>query len=372
MILIINNDFLVPKQMYRFYLLIFLIIASSCKNAQDTSKEEQSSSTTTISEGVNVSVQKVISTTFQKQIIANGLAEARDKSELRFKTSERIAKIRVKNGQRVLKGQLLANLDNELLYNQLQRAEIQFEKAKNTFTEEKIKFGQGGKNEQDMDPAILKSLNIRAGVLEAKNQLENAQILYEQTLLKSPFTGIIANIITKEGNFISGNDVFCTVIGHQNMEIIFSVLENELTFVQEGKDVDVVPFIDKNKKYKGKIIEVNPLVDENGLVRIKASIENNDNVLFDGMNVRVLVNQPVENVIVVPKEALVLRSNKEVVFTVKNGLAKWNYVELLDENSNTYAINKGLQLNDTIIVSGNLNLSHDAKVNSTFIEATKE
>ncbi|MDG2436788.1 MAG: hypothetical protein P8L89_06775, partial [Polaribacter sp.] len=53
--------------------------------------------------------------------------------------------------------------------------------------------------------------------------------------------------------------------------------------------------------------------------------------------------------------------------TVENGLAKWNYVELAGENNDSYAIKKGLKISDTLIVSGNLNLSHDAKVNATFV-----
>ena len=56
-----------------------------------------------------------------------------------------------------------------------------------------------------------------------------------------------------------------------------------------------------------------------------------------------------------------------MVFSVEKGLAKWNYVEVAGENNNNYAIKKGLKITDTIIVSGNLNLSHDVKVNTTFI-----
>ena len=354
--------------MYKKYLLSLLILLISCgRDKKESGVEQNEASNTVISEGINVDTQKITSSTFQKQIISNGLVEAKNRSELRFKTSERISRILVKNGQRVVKGQLLANLDNELLYNQLKGAEIQFEKAKNTFTEEKIKYGQAGKSNEEIDPVILKSLNIRTGLLETENQFENARILYEQTLLRAPFSGIVANITTKPGNFIGISDVFCTVVSDENMEIVFSVLENELAYLKEGRTVEVIPFVDKEQVYAGKIIEVNPIVDENGLVRIKASITDKEHKLFDGMNVRVFLNEPIENTVVIPKEALVLRSNREVVFTMENGYAKWNYVELLDENSSHYAISKGLKINDTIIVSGNLNLSHDAKVNATFL-----
>ena len=42
-------------------------------------------------------------------------------------------------------------------------------------------------------------------------------------------------------------------------------------------------------------------------------------------------------------------------------------MELCRVSSTSYAIKKGLKISDTLIVSGNLNLSHDAKVNATFV-----
>ena len=157
------------------------------------------------------------------------------------------------------------------------------------------------------------------------------------------------------------------LVSHQQLEVVFSVLENELSFVKKNQAVTITSFVDKSKNYMGVVSEINPMVDENGLIQVKAKVNIPDNTLFDGMNVKVIINQPIHDVIVIPKEALVLRSNKEVVFTVKEGLAKWNYVEVLDENSSSYALKKGLKLGDTIIVSGNMNLSHDARVAPIFI-----
>ncbi len=151
------------------------------------------------------------------------------------------------------------------------------------------------------------------------------------------------------------------------MEVSFSVLENEFAFVSKGQEIDIQSFANKNRHFKGVITEINPIVDKNGLIKIKAKVTSKNTGLLDGMNVKIFINKPLKNVLVIPKKALVLRSNKEVVFTVEKGLAKWNYVEVVGENSNSYAVKKGLKTTDTIIVSGNLNLSHDAKINTIFV-----
>jgi len=152
----------------------------------------------------------------------------------------------------------------------------------------------------------------------------------------------------------------------------FSVLESELPFLEINQKITVTSFIDTKIQYEGIVTEINPLVDENGRVKIKGSIQQSDASLFDGMHVKVTIHKPLKNIVVIPREAVVFREDKEVVFTTKNGKAKWNYIEILDENSKSYALQKGLKYGDTIIVSGNMNLSHDAKISPTFRSQKEE
>lgn len=98
-----------------------------------------------------------------------------------------------------------------------------------------------------------------------------------------------------------------------------------------------MPFISDDTVIKGRITAINPVVDKNGLVRIKATADNSSGVLYDGMNVRVSISNTVPDKMVVPKTAMVLRSNgRSVVFTYKNGRSFWNYIEPGEENSRRY------------------------------------
>ena len=92
--------------------------------------------------------------------------------------------------------------------------------------------------------------------------------------------------------------------------------------------------------------------------------------LFSGMNVRVSVRRSLGQQLVIPKTAVVLRSGKQVVFTLQEGKAMWNYVHTGLENATEYVVSdksqkgieEGLLEGDTIIVTGNLNLAHEAAV----------
>jgi len=347
--------------MQKIILLLLLSLILSCNNKDKQLYTEPENITKSTSKGINVNVISLKPQSFNKQIISNGTITAAEKAEMRFKTAERIATVHVKNGQKVSKGQILATLNHKILSNQLTKAKLALDKAKNKLLEEKINYNI--KVTAQIDTSVLQNLQIKSGIFEAQNNLENAQILYNQSILKAPFSGIVANLQAKVGNFTTTNEVFCTIINQNKLEVVFSILESELLQIQIGQEVSAQHFSNNEQDYKGIVTEINPMVDTNGLIQIKAKIKKNNHELLHGMHVKVIINKTLKNLIVIPKKALVMRSNREVVFTVKKGLAKWNYVKILEENSTSYAIKEGIQLSDTIIVSGNLNLSHDAIVN---------
>ena len=97
----------------------------------------------------------------------------------------------------------------------------------------------------------------------------------------------------------------------------------------------------------------------------------NDGTLTDGMNVRVAVRQKIAGQLVVPKSAVVIRDNLEVLFRYKEGRAQWTYVHTSLANSREYVVEANrdrsaeLDPGDLIIVSGNLNLADGSEVTLT-------
>jgi len=231
---------------------LICLILMSCNSLQKESPLlEVSQSQNIATQGIDVNVQKINPTRFQKQIISNGIIESSQKSELRFKTSEHLVKINVMNGQKVNKGQVLAQLDNEVILNQLNKAKIDLAKAETKLQEEKINYGLGSQEDSSINSYVLRNLHIKSGYLEAKNALENAQLLYEQTFLKSPISGVVANIEAKTGDFITSNDVFCTIVNQSSMEAVFSVSENEFKLEEISKYLrnDIGVKLNKNDMY---------------------------------------------------------------------------------------------------------------------------
>ncbi len=98
-----------------------------------------------------------------------------------------------------------------------------------------------------------------------------------------------------------------------------------------------------------------------------AEIANNGSFI-DGMSVKLLVEKELPGQLVVPKSAVVMRDNLEVLFRYRGGRAQWTYVHTLMDNSGEYVVaanterGADLSVGDSIIVSGNLNLAHETPV----------
>jgi len=308
-----------------------------------------------------VTVMKLEEGNFYHELISNGKLSARKHVDLRFESGEPIDAIYVKNGDRVTKGQKLATLSTFRLNNKLAGAKDALEKAKLELQDVLIGQGYMLADSAKVPAATMQLVRIKSGYDQAIVQYELAAYEYEKAVLTAPFNGIVANLFAKEQNTASLSEVFCTIIDPQSLEASFTILENELPLVKVGDKVEVTPYAAPDTKAEGRISEINPIVNENGMVQLKAVVGEKSN-LFEGMNVRVSIQRTVPKQLVVPKEAVVLRSGKQVIFTVVNGKAYWNYAQTGLENAGHYTVIEGIKAGDEVIISGNINLAHEAPV----------
>lgn len=349
-----------------FLICIILVIYSSCSQGKKEDNE-QIEKREFLEERNLVDVLTISNGTFTKEIVSNGKLKSINKSDLQFKAAETIVEILVSNGSWVKPGQVIARLDKEDLEQQYKQAKISLEKAELELKDFFLSHAQLlADTTSEEGKQKFRIAEIRSGYAEAKVSLETTRRNLRSTELKAPFHGKVVNLDRKVYEQSKPGEVFCTIIDDSRFEVEFKVIESEITSVELGKKVSVDVHAN-GVSLEGKITEINPIVDENGLITAKATIPNPGN-LYDGMNVRVLIENVVANQLIVPKTAVVLRQNQEVLFTYKSGIAFWTYVQTQYENSDSYAViahpekNGSLSAGDTVIVNGNLNLAHESMV----------
>jgi membrane fusion protein, multidrug efflux system len=301
---------------------------------------------------------------FPREIISNGKLSAKQKAELYFKTQGIIQDIPVKNGEAVRKSQIIASLEKEdLLYN-LQKAELGFEKAGMNRKDALLSMGYTGDTLTDIREEHIKIANIRSGYTEAELALKDARRQLGFAEIRAPFDGIMEGIKQKPFEKANLAVPFCSLLNNQWFEVQFPLLETEISRVHTGQAVEVFP-LGVDFGVTGNITEKNPRIDENGLIWLKAEIKNPGGYM-DGMNVKIRIKEIIPDQLIVPKQAVVLRQDREVLFRYTGGIAYWTYINILDENEDSYSVvaAEGASLNpgDTVIISNNLNLAHESAV----------
>lgn len=343
--------------------LMLLLAACAGESKNPSEHEEQGIVTALPEEKSVVTVMELKREVFNHELISNGKVKAKQYADLSFRTTgEPVAHVYVKNGDQVSKGQKIAELDLFTLEHALLQSKNSL--AQTELEMQDVLIGQGYAPEhiQDVPTDIRKLAEIKSGYAQSKANYELSRYEWEHATLTAPFDGIIANLTGKPFNKPDTSQPFCRVIGTKGMEVSFMVLESELPLIKKGDRVEVTPYAASFPSCTGSISEINPLIDENGMVKVTASV-NGTNRLFDGMNVRVSVKRSIPGQLVIPKTAVVLRSGKQVVFTLKDGKAMWNYVQTGLENMTECTVTgDGMEEGAQVIVTGNINLAHESPV----------
>ncbi|MDR0537791.1 MAG: efflux RND transporter periplasmic adaptor subunit [Tannerellaceae bacterium] len=342
-----------------FCLFCFLIL--SCSTKKDDAGDENVS-TVLPDEIDEVRVFRLEYSDFRHELVANGFVSAQNKADLRFQSSETVTDIYVKNGDRVEKGQKIAALDAFKLKNSLAQAKDQLERARLDLQDVLIGQGFSPNDTASVPKDVMRLAKVKSNYDQSLNQYALAEYNLFNAILYAPFNGIVANLFAKAFNIPAATEPFCTIIDNNRLEVEFKVLESEIAMINIGDRAVISPFSIVGFSCEGRVSEINPAVDKNGMTTVKAIVAAAQNRLYDGMNVKVNLQRSLGSQLVIPKDALVLRTNKKVVFTLKDGRAQWHYVQTTLENSFGYVVSEGLSEGDSVIFEGNINLAHETPV----------
>ena len=348
------------RQTLRTAPLLLAALLTACSAKQTDEKTEANLKAETPDLSSMVDTMRIVPSEFTANIISNGRVKASRYADLNFRSSDPVSEVLVKNGQRVRKGQPLARLDLFRLNSQKVKNEAALEQARLEMQDVLIGQGYDPQNLTGVPDDVMRLARVRSGLLQAETELKSTLQEIEESTISAPFDGVVANVKATPFSIPSASEPFCRVIDTSSMEVEFSVLESEGLTLSPGDVLAAVPF-SGGAEHAGRISEINPLIDENAHITVKARL-NDGRDLIDGMNMRVSINRPLGVRMMVPKSAVVLRSGRQVVFTYKNGKAMWNYVTTGLENFDSYEITEGLNPGDAVIFYGAENLAHESPV----------
>lgn len=313
---------------------------------------------------VTVTTSSATKEIFYLQKIMNGIITANARTTITSEVPGRITTYQLDEGSYVSKNDLLIQLDTTALLLDMEKARNEMDNALIERNNRIIRDGGIANDLSSVAPDKLNNFNIISGYNKALTTLKELEHQKAKTSIHAPISGWITDISVNHYEYVNVGQDICTIINPASYEVKIFALESDAISMKKGQRITGHPLLNPDLSFSGSIIKKNPIVDENGIVEVYATISGKKTDLFEGMNVRVTMEESVPNQIVVPKTALVKRSGRDVVFTynAEKGVAEWKYVTIGNENEGFLAITEGISEGDAVIIEGNLNLDHNANV----------
>ncbi|MDO9405797.1 MAG: efflux RND transporter periplasmic adaptor subunit [Polaromonas sp.] len=282
---------------------------------------------------------------------------------VRPEVSGRITQLNFTDGQRVRKGQVLVQFDDQLPRAQIQQSQAELSIAQANQKRNQELVAQNFVSQRSLDESA-------ANLQVAQAKLSLSQATAQRLKIVAPFDGIAGIRQVNVGDYLKDGADIVNIEDIEAIYVDFRLPERFQSRIRRGQtamlDIDALP----GRKYTAQIQAIDPLIDANGRsVGVRGCIDNRQLQLRPGMFARVnAVFSVREDARVIPEEAIVPQGGRQYVIRlldgpdaqsrttqrveVKVGLRTPGRVEIL----------QGLEPGDVIVRAGQQRVQRDGTV----------
>lgn len=325
------------------------VMAVSCGNSNSKTAEQPQAAEVRLP---NVAIMAASYKDVPQSDVYTANVEAYAKNNIAPQSPSRIQKIYVEVGDFVRAGQIVAKMD-EVSLNQ-----SKLSMANDSLEYSRIKklYEQGGVSKSDFDAMELK-YNV------TRSQYQN---LLENTILRSPVSGVITARNYDQGDMYGGSPIY-VVEQITPVKLYVGISEMDYTRVKKNDTVTLTADALPGKTFTGRIARIYPTIDAaTHTFTAEVNVANRDRLLRPGMYARVTVNFGSNHSIVVPDDCVVKQQGSGVrsVFVLQADNTVKEIVVTLGRHFGTeYEILSGVAEGDKVVVKGQASLKNGSKVN---------
>lgn len=309
---------------------------------------------------VSVEVARVDVTKLTDDVQAVGSLRSRQGVMLRPEVSGRITQLNFRDGDRVRKGQLLVQFDDQLPLAQVKQSQAELSIARANHKRNQELLAQNFISQRTVDESA-------ANLEVALAKLALAEATAARLKIVAPFDGITGIRTVNLGDYLKDGTDIVNIEDIDTVFVDYRLPERFQTQVRKGQkalvDLDALP----GQKFEAIIQAVDPLIDANGRsIGVRATIDNRQLQLRPGMFARVTTVFGVrERTMVIPEEAIVPQGGHQYVIKLVPGADKAGQVSQRVEvkvgirRPGRVEIVDGLNESDTVVVAGQQRLQKD-------------
>jgi membrane fusion protein, multidrug efflux system len=292
---------------------------------------------------------------------ANGTVLPNEYLEIHPEVSGRLIYLNIKEGSFIPQGTILARTNDADLRAQISKTKVLLSLAEKNAERYKKLLAVSGINESEYDAAISQVNAYRADIAYT-------QTLIDKTVIKAPFSGVAGLRQVSPGAYITPTTTLTTLQQTSKLKIDFTLPQNYSNIIKRGDAIKVELSGATNQTGSALIVAIEPGANtDTRNIKVRALLaETNIN---PGAFVKVFINAGKGRYsIVVPTNCIIPNDKDNQLIVVKNGIANFVNVQTGIRQSNTVEVINGLEIGDSVVVTGVLFARPKSKVKVRMIK----
>ncbi len=352
--------------------LIVLIIATLSARIQKRKKLQALEKSEKTEQAFPVKVTEIHYSDIASFVRSSAVIQAWQEAVVSSEVSGKVKTLYAKVGDRLEPGAPILKIDDEMLQYRLEEAqakilqlEANHQYSNNDLRRKEELFKGKIISLYDLELARAKEKSDQGLLASAQAALKIARRTLRETLIKSPFSGILAERFVALGSNVVTGQKIAVLVDIDRVKIRIGATEKEWSVIREGQAVKVTTALNPGKIYTGSVYSMGLKADDATLTfPVEIVVWNNQEPLLKpGIFARVEIQTEMHrNVIIVPGEIVSKASDSSFVWAVESGRAKKIAVEPGAVVDSSIIIKKGLNPGDRIVTLGQENLFNGSPV----------
>jgi RND family efflux transporter MFP subunit len=350
---------------------LFLFSLLACRPPQRGEKAQNETFGAALVKVMEVKRQRI-----SEKLFFTGIIEAWQTINITPEVGGKISRIYVEEGDSVSRGQLLAELDSRATRLQADQAKAVVQVAQANYNDaeknmermERLRK-ENAVSEQQNEKIRLAYEAARAELERAKAALNLAEYNLDVSLMKAPFSGVVASknaevgdvINPMMGSFSPASGVL-TLVDYSRVKIQIDVSYEDIVRIAKGQAAYLSVETYPDKKFEGKVLVVNKAADPvTKKFHVEVVAENPERLLRPNTFGEIMIEvSSHEDALAVPQKAVL--DNTHVFVLKDDSTVARRDVTLGLQNTDSVEVTTGLEAGDVVVVEGNYGLADGDKV----------
>ena len=301
------------------------------------------------SEFIPVTTETVGRSNLNVNFTSNGTFEANQELSLQAEASGKVIKIFKDKGDFVKAGQLIAQLDDELLQSELAIAQVSYDQTTRDLERYRNLSGSDAITKRQLE-------DIENGGKNAEAQLSMIKKRISHTRITAPISGYINNDYIEIGTLVAPGMPIVDIVNTQPLKLKVNLSESEVAQVKVGDEMTVKAGVFPDREYQGKVSFIASKGDASLRYEVEVSLDGEIEDVKPGMYGYAEFDYERQESILINRKALISGLKNPEVFVVEEGRARLRPIKIASMGSDQLVLLDGLKEGEKLITSGLINL----------------